>query len=249
MTFLAFPSCDLPVEAASLILLGGSQALRDNGCTIVGGHTVEDREIKFGLAVTGTVHPDEVITNSGAAEGDLIYLTKPLGTGIAATALKGEMLPPTLEKESSSWMKKSNGPGAQVMRRLGIRSATDVTGFGLLGHLWEMCQGSGLGAALELEAIPFMTDVLDMVMIGMVPEGAYRNRDYLKDRIAPAACPEERLWPLYDPQTSGGLLMAVPPEKTGSLERALDEVGVSAYRIGLFRTEPGIALVKGRASF
>jgi selenide,water dikinase len=141
MTFLAFEQCDLPIEAASLILKGALKALDENQCTVVGGHTVEDPEIKFGLAVTGTVHPGKVIVNSGAGDGDLIYLTKPLGTGIASTALKGELIPPPLEEEYVAWMKRSNGPAAAAMVETGVSAATDVTGFGLLGHLWEMCAG------------------------------------------------------------------------------------------------------------
>jgi len=245
LTFLAFAPCDLPLEAASLILHGAGLALDEHRCALLGGHTVEDSEIKFGLTVTGTVHPDKVITNSGARAGDLLYLTKPLGTGIASTALKGEMIPPALEEEYVGWMKRSNGPAAAVMMKTGVPAATDITGFGLLGHLWEMCSGAGLGAEINIYDIPLMEGVLDMVMVGMVPEGAYRNRDHLKGKVLGSSVPDARLWPLYDPQTSGGLLIAVPPGRADILVSSLASMDVPAHRIGMFRSQPGIEFVTG----
>ena len=244
MTFLAFEKCDLPVEAASLILKGALQALGENQCTVVGGHTVEDPEIKFGLAITGTIHPDKVILNSGAGDGDLIYLTKPLGTGIASTALKGELIPPSLNDEFVSWMKRSNGPAAAAMVETGVSAATDVTGFSLLGHLWEMCAGSGLGAVLDVNAIPTMAGIQEMVDSGMVPAGAYRNRDHLENKVTAVTLPEDHLWPLFDPQTSGGLLIAVSPDMADSLEIALGAKEVPVHRIGMFRKEQGIEIVQ-----
>ncbi len=243
MTFLAFEQCDLPIEAASLILKGALEALAENGCTVVGGHTVEDPEIKFGLAVTGTIHPDKVIINSGAGDGDLIYLTKPLGTGIASTALKGELIPPSLSVELIDWMKRSNEPAAAAMVETGVSAATDVTGFGLLGHLWEMCAGSGLGAFLDVNAIPTMAGIEEMVDSGMVPAGAYRNRDHLAGNINAHSLTEEKLLPLFDPQTSGGLLIAVSPDMADSLEIALDARDVPVHRIGMFRAQAGIEIL------
>jgi len=244
LTFLAFEPCDLPLEAASTILNGAGLAMAQNRCALLGGHTVENPEIMCGLAVTGTVHPEKMISNSGARAGDILFLTKPLGTGIASTALKGEMIPPELEREYVDWMKRSNGPAAAAMVETGVSAATDITGFGFLGHLWEMCAGSGLGAEINIYGIPVMEGVLDMVMIGMVPEGAYRNRDHLQDKVLAGSVPEARIWPLYDPQTSGGLLIAVPPERADDLESALKTRDVPAYRIGSFRKEPGIEILK-----
>jgi selenide,water dikinase len=245
MTFLAFEQCDLPIEAASLILKGALEALDENRCTVVGGHTVEDPEIKFGLAVTGTIHPDRIFANSGAGDGDLIYLTKPLGTGIASTALKGELIPTELEEEFVDWMRRSNGPAAAAMVKSGVTAATDVTGFGLLGHLWEMCAGSGLGAILDMVSIPTMSGIEEMVNSGMVPAGAYRNRDHLDGRINAGFLQEDSLWPLFDPQTSGGLLIAVSPDMADSLEIALGSKDVPVHRIGMFRAQPGIEIVSG----
>jgi selenide,water dikinase len=242
LTFLAFEQCDLPMEAASLILKGGLKAMSENNCAVLGGHTLEDAEIKFGFAVTGTVHPDQVITNSGAGEGDLIYLTKPLGTGIASTALKGELLPSDMAEEFVNWMKRSNGPGAEATADSGASAATDVTGFGLLGHLWEMCSGSGLGAVLYRDSIPEMNGIKEMVDTGMVPAGAYRNRDHLEGKCTFTDEIKDSLWPLFDPQTSGGLLIAVPQGRADSLERALETRDVPINRIGMFRSQPGIEI-------
>ncbi len=142
-------------------------------------------------------------------------------------------------------MKMSNGPAASAMAGAGVSAATDVTGFGLLGHLWEMCDASGLGAVIDIYNVPLMNGVLDMVMVGMVPEGAYRNRQHFEARIQPHQFPEARMWPLYDPQTSGGLLMAVPPGEADSLETALTDRDIPAHRIGMFRVQPGIEIVSG----
>ena len=243
LTFLAFEQCDLPIEAASLILQGALAALSENRCAILGGHTVEDPEIKFGLAITGTVHPEKVITNSGAGEGDLIYLTKPLGTGIASTALKGELLPPSLAEEFTACMKRSNGPAAAAMVAAGVSAATDVTGFSLLGHLWEMCAGSGLGAVLDGDSIPTMEGIEEMVNLGMVPAGAYRNRDHLEGKVTFRSRSTDKLWPFFDPQTSGGLLIAVSPDMADNLEIALGSRDVPVHRIGMFRSQPGIEIV------
>jgi selenide,water dikinase len=243
LTFLAFDPCDLPLDIASLILQGGLRALRENGCTVVGGHTVEDTEIKFGAAVTGTVHPERAVLNSEAGNGDLIYITKPLGTGIIATALKGELLSPGTGDEFINWMKRSNGPAADAMVETGVSAATDVTGFGLLGHLHEMCAGSGLGAVLDISSIPLFAQVREMVDSGMVPAGAYRNRDHLEGKVAFSPDDAEKLWPFFDPQTSGGLLLAVPPDRVDSLENSLYERDVPVHRIGAFRSDPGIEII------
>jgi selenide,water dikinase len=244
LTFLAFDACSLPVQAASRILSGAGEALDEASCTLVGGHTVEDAEIKFGLSVTGTVHPEKYVTNAGARDGDLIYLTKPLGTGIASTALKGELLPEDLQSEFIDWMKRSNSDPSSAMIKAGVTAATDVTGFGLLGHLWEMCQGANLGAVVDVGAVPLMTGIIEMVDMGMVPAGAYRNRDYLSPHVSGSAIAESKLLPLYDPQTSGGLLIAVDAARAEDLEKAMGEKGVTAHRVGAFRKGRTIKIVE-----
>jgi len=237
LSFLAFDPCDLPVEVASRILSGGLDALGKAGCTLVGGHTLEDPEIKFGLAVTGTIHPDKVVTNAGAGPGDRIYLTKPLGTGIASTALKGEFAPDALSAESTRWMKTSNSDAAQAAVEAGASAMTDVTGFGLLGHLAEMCRGASLGAELDLVSIPIMPGISEMVDSGMVPAGAYENINHLEKVVINGGVPDDSLLPLYDPQTSGGLLICVPAERAEALEKKLRERGVFYAEVGRFTGE------------
>jgi selenide,water dikinase len=234
MTFLAFEACRLPLEGASLILEGALKALEEASCALVGGHTIEDPEIKFGVSVTGTIHPDRIVTNSGARAGDLVYLTKPLGTGIASTALKGEMLSPELEAGFIEGMKASNGPASAVMVKSGVSAATDVTGFGLLGHFWEMCLGAGLGAVVNLGSVPLLPGTGDLVGMGLIPAGAYRNRDHLSAHMEGKDVPEESLLPLFDPQTSGGLLIAVQPDLAGEMERRMNGDAVPWWRIGEF---------------
>lgn len=245
LSFLAFDSCTLPVRAASRILEGAGEALTEANCALVGGHTVEDTEIKFGLAVTGTVHPERFVTNSGANEGDLIYLTKPLGTGIASTALKGEVIPERLVDEFIHWMRSSNGPSSGAMLRVGVSAATDVTGFGLLGHLWEMCHGAKLGATVVIDAVPVMTGITELVDMGMVPAGAYRNREHLAPWVLSRGVSESALFPLFDPQTSGGLLIAVDPARADELEGAMHEEGVKVHRVGTFRKGDKIEIIGG----
>ena len=234
LSFLAFDPCDLPMEAASDILNGGLDALKEAGCTLVGGHTLEDPEIKFGLAVTGTVHPDRVVTNAGAGKGDLIYLTKPLGTGITSTALKGEAAPDALAEESTRWMKTPNREAAQAAMEAGAGAMTDVTGFGLLGHLMEMCRGAALGAELDLLSIPVMTGITGMVDSGMVPAGAYENIKHLDKVVVSAGVLDDSLIPLYDPQTSGGLLISIEQDRAADLEKNLHSRNTFFSRIGKF---------------
>jgi len=244
MMLLAFDPCLLSPEGASLILEGAFKALKETSCALVGGHTLEDKEIKFGLSVTGTIHPERIIANSTGRVGDFLYLTKPLGTGIASTAMKAGMLPEKTHPGFLSGMKTSNGPGCAAMVESGVSAATDVTGFGLLGHLWEMCQGAGLGAALDFNAIPLLTGIAELVEMGLVPGGAYRNRGYLAAHVTGTGVAENSLLPLFDPQTSGGLLMSIAPEKAKSLEQALENHGVSHWKIGAF-TEGAMIEVKG----
>jgi len=234
MMLLAFDPCHLSLEGASLILEGASKALKEASCALVGGHTLEDKEIKFGLSVTGTIHPQKIVANSTARAGDLIYLTKPLGTGIASTARKAGMLPEKTHSLFLEIMKTSNGPASVAMVKAGVSAATDVTGFGLLGHLWEMCQGAKVGAALDFGSVPLLPGIFELVDMGLVPGGTYRNRSFLEGHVTEIDVPEARLLPLFDPQTSGGLLMAIDPEKAGDLERMLGRSSVPHWRIGTF---------------
>ncbi len=231
LNLVAFPSCKLGPEVLRAILKGGCDKVAEAGALVLGGHSVEDDEPKYGLAVTGVVHPAEVVTNSGACPGDFLILTKPLGTGVMVTALKGGLLTPDEERKLAEVMALLNAPAAEAMRLVGVHACTDITGFGLLGHLREMAVNSGVDVEIELASLPLLPKAKKFAEEGLIPGGAYRNKEYLKDhveiggRISPA---EEDL--LYDPQTSGGLLIAVSGEKREQLLSALREKGVASPR-------------------
>jgi selenide,water dikinase len=237
MTFLAFTSCDLPTGLASEMLDGARQALDREKCVLLGGHTIDDPELKLGLSITGTATPGKLLIKGGAMPGDMIYLTKPLGTGIISTALKGEMHGEAQLASAVEWMKSSNGPASRLLVEHGVRAATDVTGFGLCGHLMEMCEVAGLGAELDLAAIPLMESIAGLVDSGMVPAGAYDNRSHFGSGVKAGSISEEALLPLYDPQTSGGLLAAVPPGHADIVELQMADEDIFFRRIGVFVSE------------
>ncbi|HBG22451.1 MAG TPA: selenide, water dikinase SelD, partial [Peptococcaceae bacterium] len=156
LNLVAYPVCKLGADTLKAILQGGSEKVAEAGAVLLGGHSVEDEEPKYGLSVTGTVHPDQLITNSDAREGDLLVLTKPLGTGVLATALKGDLLSSHEEENLAAVMAALNAPAADVMRSVGVNACTDITGFGLLGHLREMAVNSGMDMEVELASVPFL---------------------------------------------------------------------------------------------
>ncbi len=215
------------------ILQGGMEVIRQAGALLVGGHSIEDKEIKYGLSVLGTAHPDRIVTNSKAREGQVLILTKPLGTGILSTALKGRLLPPGLEERMIEVMADLNDRAARVMTAHGIKAATDITGFGLMGHALEMAQASGVVLTLKTSRIPVIEGVEDLARMGLIPGGSHANRNYCSHQVEV----DEGVDPIMvniiaDAQTSGGLLMAVPPEKEGVVLKQLAAEGVTAATIG-----------------
>jgi len=241
MNLVFYPACRLPGEVLREILAGGSAKIREAGACLVGGHTVEDDELKYGLAVTGIVHPERIVRNSTARPGDLLVLTKPLGTGIVSTGIKAEMAPDGLVDEACRWMATLNAEAARIMNRCGPSACTDVTGFGLIGHAAEMAAGAGVTLALDLSAVPVMPGVADLIRDGLVPAGCYRNRDFYSRLLGdtrpsragkPGASAADDLLPLFDPQTSGGLLIALPEESAGTFLRRAGDEGCFAVRIG-----------------
>jgi selenide,water dikinase len=184
--------------------------LKEAGVCLVGGHTVEDDELKYGLSVTGLIDPDRIIRNSAARPGDVLILTKPLGTGIISTAIKGDMADDECMAEAVAWMTTLNRTAADLMLECNASSATDVTGFGLIGHAAEMARGAGVSIRLDFGAIPLMSGVAALVADGMAPAGCYRNRDYYSSMLDKAV--SEECLPLFDPQTSGGMLIALSPD-------------------------------------
>ena len=235
MNLMFFPVCSLSGDILRAILDGGMSILNEAGVCLVGGHTVEDDELKYGLSVTGLVAPDQVIRNSTASPGDVLILTKPLGTGIISTAIKGDMVAPEVAEEAIRWMTTLNRDAALLMRECHASAATDVTGFGLIGHATEMARGAGVTIRLELDSIPLMNGVIGLVAEGMLPAGCYRNRDYFgASLLSPVSChlsPDDIL-PLFDPQTSGGLLIAFAPDDAVHFLSKSADKGIFARRIG-----------------
>jgi len=232
LNLVFFPACTLPGEVLAAILAGGQSTLAEAGVCLVGGHTVEDEELKYGLAVTGLVHPERVVRNSTARPGDRLLLTKPLGTGIVSTALKAGMADAATVAEATRWMTGLNRAAAEVMVTSEASAATDVTGFGLIGHGAEMALGAGVTVRFRLGQIPVLDAVAGLVRDGLVPAGCYRNRDHFGLRVAAPGIDPDRLLPLYDPQTSGGLLIALPPPGAAAFLAAAAAAGLFAVAVG-----------------
>ncbi len=211
---------------------------------MLGGHSVEDEEPKYGLSVTGTVPPDKVKTNAAAKKGDKLILTKPLGTGIVTTALKGGVIEEKEAEKAIEVMAELNHTAAELAQEYNVNACTDITGFGLLGHAYEMSAASKVGIRLYYSQVPLLAQVEELAEEGMVPGGAYRNREYLKDcvRINPSVGDVEASI-LFDPQTSGGLLIAVPSNESEELAEEMKKRGVKGEVIGDIIDMPGTVIV------
>ena len=232
MNVVCFPECE-DMAILRQILAGGLSKIKEAGALLVGGHTVDDNEPKYGLAVSGQVHPQRIISNSAARPGDLLYLSKPLGNGIITTALKAEMAEAQDIEEAVDWMTKLNKEAAEVMQQCGVKAATDITGFGFLGHLYEMATASDVAVEVYAQMIPFMAGALAYAGLGLIPAGAYSNRDYLQGKV----CYHEQIEPdrreiLFCPETAGGLLMAVPAEREQELLQQMAAKGVFVSLVG-----------------
>ncbi len=247
MNLLAFP-CQMGVEVVGEVVRGGAEKVAEAGAVIVGGHTIDDAEPKYGLAVIGDVHPERVVRNVGARAGDALYLTKPLGTGIIGTALKNELETEDTARAAIESMAALNRSAAEAMTEVGVRAATDVTGFGLLGHLHEMLAPSGVAAELDLSALPLLERVLDYAAAEVVPGRTADVIDFAEPFTAWESTRFDReVWMrvLCDPQTSGGLLMSVLEESAEEMRVALEVRGVLAGRVGrVTEGEPGAITVR-----
>jgi selenide, water dikinase len=241
MNLAFFPSCSLATPVLAAILAGGADALREAGACLVGGHTVEDDELKFGLAVTGVIDPARIVRNRTARPGDLLVLTKPLGTGIVSTAIKAEMVPPSLEAEAIRWMTQLNREAAERMVLCRAAAATDVTGFGFIGHACEMALGAGASFRFDLSAIPVLSGVAELVADGLVPAGCYRNREHYSPLVS--GITGDPLIPLFDPQTSGGLLIAFAPSDARAFLALSEQAGDFAVLVGEVQPFKGTPLV------
>lgn len=240
MNIVCFPIKTMDISVLREILRGGLDKMKEAGVTLAGGHSVEDPELKYGLSVTGTIHPSRVLTNVGAEPGDVLILTKPLGTGIINTAIKAGMATEELAQAVADCMARLNKAAAEVVREVGARACTDVTGFGLVGHAFEMIQGTGRGIIIYASQVPLFAEAVGFAEIGLVPGGTYRNRDFRIHMVDTDQDVSPFLQDiLFDPQTSGGLLIAVPGEKAREMLEKLREKGVSeAAVIGEFTDQP-----------
>ena len=223
---------DMPDEAVHRMLRGGYDKVYEAGCLITGGHSIFDDEPKYGLAVTGFVHPDRVLTNSGARPGDVLLLTKPLGVGVLSTAHKGGMASKEGMALAYQMMTTLNKAARDVLVKYRVHACTDVTGFSLLGHLLEMAQGSGLRAVVHADRVDVIPEALELARLGVLPEGMYRNRSFAAPWVDPGEVPLHRQDVLYDPQTAGGLLAAVDPDDAEAAWEELRDCVPSAQRIG-----------------
>lgn len=240
LNITAFPP-DLPPEISSEIIRGGAEKAREAGVVIAGGHTIQDKEPKYGLVVMGFVDPGRVLTKAGARPGDHLVLTKPLGFGVTTTALKRENAEPQDVAEAVRWMKRLNADAAQLAQEFSLRCATDITGYSLLGHGLELANASGVGLRLRYAAIPFISCARKYAEGWNFAGGAYDNSQFFSGQVhfAPDKDQVSQML-LFDPQTSGGLLLAVPPDRLNALLSRAQEIDQPAWDIGEVRTGSGI---------
>ena len=222
LNLFCFPSKKLPQDAIKAILAGGADKVLEAGAILCGGHTIEDPEPKYGLAVTGFVRPDKVLSNSSAKEGDLLILTKAIGSGVLTTAAKAQLLSGEYEKSLIAAMTALNAKAQQSMLKYDVNSCTDITGFGLMGHVREMAEGSGFTAEIKADAVPILPGALEFANMGIIPAGAYRNREFIEDKVSIRETVNRAVSDiLFDPQTSGGLLISLPENQA---HRLLDDI-------------------------
>jgi selenide,water dikinase len=242
LNIVAFPKACLGLEVLGEILRGGVEKMAEAGAPVIGGHSIDDEEPKYGLAVTGTVAPRRVLTNAGARPRDVIVLTKPLGSGIITTAAKNDEAPEGLVDEAVRWMTHLNASAAEAAQRHEARACTDVTGFGLLGHLAEIAHASGVMAKVRRGRVPLMEGALPLAERDLFPGGTYRNLASLEGRLRDrASLPEHEMLLLCDAQTSGGLLMTCAADQSQDLLAELQGEGLPAAAIGeIIDGEPGM---------
>lgn len=238
LNIMAVPKT-MPKQTVHEILRGGYDKVYEAGALITGGHSIYDEEPKYGLAVTGFVHPDKVLTNANAQAGDVLLLTKPIGIGILTTAAKAELLSDEGNALAIRLMTTLNKSARDEMLHYRVHACTDVTGFSLLGHLLEMMQGSDKQAVVQVDGIDLIPEALEFSRMGILPEGMYRNRTFAGDAVDAGQTELAKQDMLFDPQTAGGLLIAVAQEDADALERALQDCVPSAQRIGTVQDYTG----------
>lgn len=245
LCIVGFPVGELEHETIKDMLAGVWHKVKEAGAVVAGGHTIKDMELKCGLAVVGLVHPARVVTNAGALPGDVLVLTKPLGTGVITTAAKAGVAESQVVTEANRVMCELNRTAGLAMCEVGVNAATDVTGFGLLGHAWEMAQASRVDTVIESALVPFISGAQELAARGFFSGGSVKNYEFMQARAdVDPAVPEEMRRLLCDVQTSGGLLISVPFEKSGELLVTLRESGIQATVIGEIREGTGRVRVR-----
>jgi len=243
LNIAAFPE-DMAPDTIGAILRGGADKVLEAGAIIAGGHTILDDEPKYGLSVLGLVHPQQIMTKAGARSGDALYLTKPLGTGIITTAAMRDLAAPQHLAATVESMTTLNRHSSHIAREVAAHSLTDITGYSLLGHAYEVAAASGARLRIESSRAPLLPGVLEYATQGIVTGGAGRNRDYLAGKVSVAGGISEALGHvLFDPQTSGGLLFAAPPESAGDIESRFETAGLTVWRIGGVVEGEGVEVV------
>ena len=244
MNVVCFPVKSLDISVLGNILRGGLDKIHEAGVTLVGGHSIDDAELKYGLSVTGTVHPKRLVTNSGAKAGDKLVLTKPLGTGITSTALKAGVVNEEAVAKVTKSMATLNNKASELMQEEGVHACTDITGFGLLGHACQLADNSQIGIKIYFASVPFFPKTEEFAKMGLCPGGLHRNREFYSQMVEfTTQVPEHVQDILFDAQTSGGLLISLAPEAAQRLLDRLHEAGVpEASIIGevIIRPTPGI---------
>lgn len=250
LNLVAFPGQSMDLGVLRQIIQGGIDKLREAEVVLIGGHSVEDKEIKYGLSVTGFIHPDQVKIKSGLRVGDRLVLTKPLGSGIVNTAVKAGLATADTIERVTRLMAALNRRAAEVMSRYRVNACTDITGFGFIGHLAEMVSGAAVGVRIDARQVPVMPEALEFAAMGLIPAGAYANRAY-REQIVQMAPDVDRAVAdvLYDPQTSGGLLISVHPSDAEAMVKALHDEGVQAAQVigEVVRVSAGLPIqIEGR---
>jgi selenide,water dikinase len=243
LNVVALPD-NLPVEISSEIIRGGAEKAREAGVVIAGGHTVKDKEPKYGLVVIGFVDPRKMLSKGGLQTGDSLVLTKPLGFGVTTTALKREQADETDVLEAVTWMKRLNKTASQLAVEFGLQGGTDITGYSLLGHGLEMAEASGISLKLDFAKIPLITGARKYAEKGTFPGGAFDNKKHFESRVKfTDSIDEANQMLLFDPQTSGGLLLGIPPEELDSFLARAKELDQTAWVIGAVETGTGVKVI------
>jgi len=239
MNIVSFPLNKLDIGILKEIMRGGLEKLKEADVVLVGGHSIDDPELKYGLSVTGIIHPQKVLAKQGAQAGDALVLTKPLGTGIISTALKGETASAAAVKKMVASMTTLNRKAAEIIQDIGVHACTDITGFGLIGHAYEMAKAGGCAFCFNSAAVPVFPEALEYARMGLVPGGSHSNRSFYEPFVEYHKPVSDELRDiLYDPQTSGGLLFSVAENKKDGLLKAFKKKKVDAFVVGRVENKP-----------